>query len=102
MYCAFRREELEEKSKSQALEICRLEYKALEDKEKFEWIKKASAQEPQYLVSYFQFCNFTVFFLFNMLCLQAELEKFKSNNPDLPEPLKKPVLTKEEYQLKTK
>jgi len=43
-----------------------------------------------------------VFHLFHTLYFQADLEQFKIEHPDLPEPTKKPVLTKDEMTLKDK
>ena len=43
-----------------------------------------------------------VLHLIHTLYFQADLEQFKIEHPDLPEPTKKPVLTKDEMTLKDK
>jgi hypothetical protein len=56
LFTAQRRDELitkEKKSKSEALEICRDEYKEMPDDTKIQWILKAKEEEPKYLVCFF-------------------------------------------------
>jgi len=69
----------EGKTKVEAREVCREEYKDLSEKQKVKWILLSLKAENAY---------------------DAEYEKFKQNNPGADIPAKKSLLTKEEITIK--
>ncbi|XP_046457776.1 nucleolar transcription factor 1-like isoform X2 [Daphnia pulex] len=69
-------------SLTEAREKCRDAYKELKDKQKLKWIYRALEQEPEF---------------------NEEMEKFKTQHPDVDVPAKKlSLLTKDELQIKHK